>query len=341
MAVINSPNYTQIPNAVLGDVLPGEVVSPGLMSELEGSELKVLMTVCRLTFGYHKAERRASLTMIQRFTGLSRQGVVNAAKALERLNLIEKSIDGGLILWRVAVNSVDQQRSTQLTSAVNSVDQQRSTQLTSAVNSVDQISQLSRPPSRKEKNKPKRKEENKKNSGVGVGVDENDFAQLRQIYEAEFGAITPNVALILADELQTYSLDWITQAVEISVINDKRVWSYVRGILRRWAEAGGPTADEESLPFTDELPEPAPKSDIEQLWAEAKNQLRSVMTQATYDAQISQTQMTQANGHYLILAPTALNVEMLENRLQETIIRTMIRLTGDPAPVIKFQVRQS
>jgi len=338
MAVINSPNYTQIPNALLGDLLAGDVVSPGLISNLEGAEVKIFLVICRLTFGYHRAEKRASLTMIQQMTGLSRQGVVNSAKVLERLNLIERSIDGGLTLWRVKVNSVDQQLVNSVDRAVNSVDQQRSTQLTSAVNSVDQSGQLSLPPSKKETRKKPRKKKLEKNNGVGVGVDENDFAQLRQIYEAEFGAITPNVALILADELQTYPLDWITQAVEISVMNDKRVWSYVRGVLRRWAEAGGPTADEGSLPFTDELPEAEPKSEIEQQWDQAKSELRSQMTQATYDSQIARCQLRREKNHYVVLAPTLQNVEMLENRLRGQIERTLSRVTNDPAPEVRFGV---
>jgi phage replication O-like protein O len=136
---LDAPNYTQIPNDLLGNIEKGNRVSPGLMARLEGAELKVFLAVCRMTFGYHQTERRASLSMIQKFTGLSRQGVINAAKALENEHrVIERSFDGGVTLWKVLVNSVDQ--------GVNSVDQ--------GVNSVDR--HLRKKP---EKNKRKKQRE--------------------------------------------------------------------------------------------------------------------------------------------------------------------------------------
>jgi phage replication O-like protein O len=126
MPQIDKPNFTQIPNIILGDIQRGNIVDSGLMASLEGSQLKVLLAVCRLTFGFHQNTRRASITMIEKLTGLSRQGVINAANKLEELGLIVRSKDGGVTLWQVVVNSVDyldnQQESTELTRLVNSVD---------------------------------------------------------------------------------------------------------------------------------------------------------------------------------------------------------------------------
>lgn len=139
---IYKPNYTQIPNSILGDVKRGNVVDPGLMATLEGAELKVLLAVCRLTFGYHQETRRASLSMIKNMTGLSRQGVINASNSLEKKNLIARRKDGGVTLWQVVVNSVDYLLCEPM---VNSVD--------SVVNSVDQTSQMIRLPSKKETKK--------------------------------------------------------------------------------------------------------------------------------------------------------------------------------------------
>lgn len=153
MTKIESPNYTQVPNAILGDILPGNIVSAGLMAKLEGSQLKVLLAVCRLTFGFHQTERRASLSMMEKLTGLSRQGILNAAGKLEEYGLIERSKDGGVTLWKVTVYSVDQPYGK---AVVNSVDQ--------GVNSVDQGSQLSRPPSKKETEKKPIKNEAAKNA---------------------------------------------------------------------------------------------------------------------------------------------------------------------------------
>lgn len=211
---IKRPNYTQVPNDLLGDLLPGNLVSPGLMAKMSGAELKVFAAICRLTFGYHQSERRASLTMIQQLTGLSRQGVINSSNALQRLDLIEKSTARRLTLWRVKVNSVDQQWSTQLTSIVNSVDQH---------------SQLSRPPSKKET--------------------------------------------------------------------------------------------------------------INKLCHDIKENLKMSMTQATFDSQIAFTDMVRQNGHFLIIAPTEQIRDVLENRMRDTLRRSISYVTNEPDPVLKFQVR--
>jgi len=146
----DKPNYTQIPNSILGDIQPGNKADPGLLEKLEGSELKVLLVIYRLTFGFHQESRRASLKLIQEMTGLSKQGVFNAAKSLEEKHgLIERKQDGGVTLWKAVVNSVDH---TICKDTVNSVDQ--------PVNSVDRGGQLSRPPSKKETiKKPKKKED--------------------------------------------------------------------------------------------------------------------------------------------------------------------------------------
>jgi len=140
------PNYTQIPNDLLGSLLGGRAVNEGYMSEMGLSELKVVLAICRLTFGYHQEERRASLTLLQKFTGLSRQGVLDGAEAAEKRNLLTREQDGGVTLWRVLVNKIDQSDK-----VVNGVDR--------LVNGVDQTGQQSRPPLRK---KPLKKDQKEK-----------------------------------------------------------------------------------------------------------------------------------------------------------------------------------
>lgn len=104
---IQPPNYTQIPNALLGDLKKGNVTEPGLMSEMAGSELKVYLAVCRLTFGFHQLRRRASIKMIMKFTGMAKQSVYNASEKLEEKGLIERQKDGGVTLWKAIVYYLD------------------------------------------------------------------------------------------------------------------------------------------------------------------------------------------------------------------------------------------
>jgi phage replication O-like protein O len=84
------PNTTQIPNEVFDTLMP----------HLSGGELKVLLYICRRTFGFRKGSDSISLTQIahgittkagrvlDQGTGLSKRHVINALKALEKRNII-------------------------------------------------------------------------------------------------------------------------------------------------------------------------------------------------------------------------------------------------------------
>jgi phage replication O-like protein O len=87
------PNTTQIPNEVFDSLMP----------HLSGGELKVLLYICRRTFGFRKDSDRISLTQISKGiitkagrvldqgTGLSKRHVITALKTLEKKNIIKVS----------------------------------------------------------------------------------------------------------------------------------------------------------------------------------------------------------------------------------------------------------
>ena len=66
MAHIAGPNHTQIPNIILDS-----------MADMGNAELRVVLAVCRKTFGWQKRQDYLSLTQIQILTGLSRQGAID------------------------------------------------------------------------------------------------------------------------------------------------------------------------------------------------------------------------------------------------------------------------
>jgi phage replication O-like protein O len=84
------PNTTQIPNDVIDSLMPS----------LSGGELKVLLYICRRTFGFQKDSDRISLAQIahgittrtgkvlDHGTGLCKRHVITALKALEKKNII-------------------------------------------------------------------------------------------------------------------------------------------------------------------------------------------------------------------------------------------------------------
>jgi phage replication O-like protein O len=76
---IESPNYTQIPNEIID----------AWMNQLSGVEFKILMSICRKTFGWGKDKDRISFSQFEKITGASRQAVSEAIKKLSDLDLID------------------------------------------------------------------------------------------------------------------------------------------------------------------------------------------------------------------------------------------------------------
>ena len=85
-----TPNYTQIPDQVFDELLP----------ILSGNEIKILMYICRRTFGFKKGTDNISLaqmvsgitakdgTKLDGGTGLSKASVARALKDLEDKDII-------------------------------------------------------------------------------------------------------------------------------------------------------------------------------------------------------------------------------------------------------------
>ena len=64
----------------------------------------------------------------------------------------------------------------------------------------------------------------------------DEMAEIATIYEDEIGKITSFVAQELNDTLQNYPADKIKDAIKEAVKQNKRKWSYVKGILKNWKE---------------------------------------------------------------------------------------------------------
>jgi len=59
-----------------------------------------------------------------------------------------------------------------------------------------------------------------------------------KLYEENIGPLTPLIADALKDAEDSYPEDWIHDAIELAVQNNKRSWSYCQAILKRWKEEG-------------------------------------------------------------------------------------------------------
>jgi DNA replication protein len=59
-----------------------------------------------------------------------------------------------------------------------------------------------------------------------------------KLYEENFGPLTPMIADTLKDAEETYSEEWVAEALEVAVKNKVRNWKSVEAILKRWKEEG-------------------------------------------------------------------------------------------------------
>lgn len=124
MTGLETPNYTQVPNALLDN-----------MAAMTDTELRCTLALVRKVIGYHKdTPEPASYTQLMKLTGLSRQGVADGIKAAIERGTVRIAAKGKRGANLYTLNFADQ--STQLTSQgatsqdsrlelVNSVDTQK------------------------------------------------------------------------------------------------------------------------------------------------------------------------------------------------------------------------
>ena len=58
------------------------------------------------------------------------------------------------------------------------------------------------------------------------------------LYEQNIGLLSPLIADELKDAADQYPAEWIEVAFREAVLHNKRKWSYIRAILRRWETEG-------------------------------------------------------------------------------------------------------
>lgn len=75
---IKMPNYTQIPNEILDK----------WMSQLSGSEFKIISAIARKTFGWKKRKDKISISQLAEITGLSNRSIIDALRVLNDKKLI-------------------------------------------------------------------------------------------------------------------------------------------------------------------------------------------------------------------------------------------------------------
>jgi DnaD/phage-associated family protein len=75
-------------------------------------------------------------------------------------------------------------------------------------------------------------------ASASVSSPPRDVPNIFRLYEENIGPLTPLIADTLKDAEQTYSPEWLAEAIEMAVKQNARKWNYVEAILRRWKEEG-------------------------------------------------------------------------------------------------------
>ncbi len=95
------PNHTQTPNELFDTH----------MKDMSEAELKVTLTICRKTFGWHKQTDKISLTQLEKITGMTRTSVSKGVQEGIERGTIERfkagnSFEYGLVIDEDSTESV-------------------------------------------------------------------------------------------------------------------------------------------------------------------------------------------------------------------------------------------
>jgi DNA replication protein len=75
-------------------------------------------------------------------------------------------------------------------------------------------------------------------ASIAASVPPRERPNIFKLYEENIGPLTPLIADALKDAEDTYPPEWVAEALEIAVKQNKRNWKYAEAILRRWKEEG-------------------------------------------------------------------------------------------------------
>ena len=94
MSGFEKQTYTQTPNSLFE-----------AMKDMDECELKVVLYICRMTFGYHRDEIKVSTRKIAEAIGMNTASVDKGADAAVARGLVERVVDGNkTTLWRALVS---------------------------------------------------------------------------------------------------------------------------------------------------------------------------------------------------------------------------------------------
>ena len=83
-------------------------------------------------------------------------------------------------------------------------------------------------------------DEDEEGNGWDIPASRSAGANAFRAYEENIGVLSPMIRESILSSLEDFTDEEITQAIRIAVENESRSWSFVAGVLRRWAREGIP-----------------------------------------------------------------------------------------------------
>ncbi|MDR8390971.1 replication protein [Aliifodinibius sp. S!AR15-10] len=109
---IELPNHTQVPNIIIDE----------WMRDLKNTEFKMIMAICRKTFGWQKWEDAISISQLKKITGMSNRSIIDAGNSLEEKGLIKtKKEKCKTTIYKIDYEKSSQEGSSEKSSHVNNV----------------------------------------------------------------------------------------------------------------------------------------------------------------------------------------------------------------------------
>ena len=207
MSGFEKQTYTQVPNSLFK-----------IMGEMDECELKVILYICRYTFGYHRDEIKISTRKLARAIGMSVASVDKGASAAVERGLIERITDGqNTTLWRAVVSD-------------------------SNSDTPDEVIQNLEHPDSENESQVGVKENNKDNT---EGV--KDDAAVFQALEKLMGSLNTSVPRYVDTWLEKHTLEWILKAIDEANARGARSEKYVDKVLIGWEANGYPKSRDEQV----------------------------------------------------------------------------------------------
>ena len=219
------PNTFQTPNLLVED---------GLMGLLSGNETKCYIVVIRKTFGWRKDRDRIAKSQIATAAGIAETTVDDCMAALVKFGLVLRTAENNPanagVEWAPQMDDsqIDYAGLRERQAQAKSANSKRTEKARLARGGdVQQPHHVQQPQGGDVQQPPQQPITTSVLVVVNAGI-----AEISTRYEQEFGSLTPMIADAIKYDVDTYTAEWVLEAMDIAVKANVRRWNYVHGILK-------------------------------------------------------------------------------------------------------------